>query len=389
MATNLLRPAWGHLDSGELLILLHERVGSPGQYDSRDANTNRLYLPLGGAQCRVVLTFHGQEIISVEPGGGFDPAEWDRIAQEIETSVLIGPVKVGRDYSFSSHRVQGSWRGERSGVQILPPHPDVPLVPYEMGEHPFILEFPVQEGGFWTLTNHRRLREHRKLTLLLNALLRSRMNLQPRRVSHFWGWIHRTDADAKVLWVQNAYFAPFGDCIRDACSPLTGERLEVIESDRYYTQLMGIDGRGLRVPDDLDDSICRYQHLALARRAEFDRAAYWLDVASRQWNFSMSASFAARVTAVESLINRDGPGSRARFRDFLETYAPGASLEPRRNQMYTLRSCILHGSQLMTPDQDDYLGWSLPWWNERQLHEELWTVTGTAVRNWLRNPPPV
>src|SRR5947207_2431613 len=139
MATNLLRPSWGQLDSHELRILLAERIGNPGQYDGREANPNRLYLPLAGAQCRVVLTFHGREIVSVEPGVDFDAAQWDAIAQEIETSVLTGSAKVGRDYSFSSYRVQGSWRGPRSGVQILPPHPEAPLVPYEMGEHPFIL----------------------------------------------------------------------------------------------------------------------------------------------------------------------------------------------------------------------------------------------------------
>jgi hypothetical protein len=93
--------------------------------------------------------------------------------------------------------------------------------------------------------------------------------------------------------------------------------------------------------------------------------------------------------AVESLINKDGPGSKARFQDFFERYAPGASLAPRRNQMYKLRSTILRGSEPMTIDQDVSFGRDPPWWNERELHEELWTVTRTAVRNWLRNPPPV
>jgi len=49
---------------------------------------------------------------------------------------------------------------------------------------------------------------------------------------------------------------------------------------------------------------------------------------------------------------------------------------------------ILHGSELMTIDQDVAFGWDPPWWNEHEMHEELWTVTRTAARNWLRNPPP-
>lgn len=389
MTNNLLRPTWRQLDLHELRILLEERVGGPGQYDGRDANPNRIHLPLAGAQCRVILTYCDRRIAAVEPGEGFDAAQWNAIAAEIEASVLTGPVRVGRDYSFSSYRVQGSWRGERSDVQILPPHPDAPSAPCEMAEHPFILEFPLRVTGLWSITNHRRLREHRDLTLLLNTLLRGRTNLQPRRSNHFWGCLHDDKGELEIRWVQNFYFAGVGEAMLDASSPLTAERLEVIESDRYYTQLMGIDGRGLRVPSDLDDSICRYQGLAPARRAEFDRAAYWLDIASRQWHFSMSASFAALVSAVESLINKDGHGSTGRFREFFETYAPGATLVPRRNQMYRLRSTILHGGMLMAIDQDRDFGWDPPGEGDRELHQELWTVTRTAVRNWLRNPPPM
>jgi hypothetical protein len=36
--------------------------------------------------------------------------------------------------------------------------------------------------------------------------------------------------------------------------------------------------------EDLDDSICFYRKLSATHRAKFDRAAFWCDVASRQWN---------------------------------------------------------------------------------------------------------
>jgi hypothetical protein len=257
-----------------------------------------------------------------------------------------------------------------------------------MAEHPFVLEFPIQESGLWAITNHRRLREHRNLTLLLNTLLRGRTNLQPRRSNHFWGCLHDDKGGMAIKWVQNFYCPGGGAAFLDSPSPLAAERLVVIESDSYYTQIMGIDGQGLRVPDDLDESICRYQGLAPVRREEFDRAAYWLDIASCQWHFSMSASFAALVSAVESLGNRAHKPTR-RFHDFFERYAADVSLAERRKRMYDLRSGILHGSELMAIDQDIAFGWDPPWLNERELHEELWTVTRAAVRNWLRNPPPV
>jgi uncharacterized protein (AIM24 family) len=81
------------------------------------------------------------------------------------------------------------------------------------------------------------------------------------------------------------------------------------------------------------------------------------------------------------------PGATRRFKDFLEAYAPGASLARRRDAMYSLRSGTLHGNQLMQLDQDRAFGWDPPWWNERELHDELWGLTRMAVRAWLRNPP--
>jgi hypothetical protein len=127
-------------------------------------------------------------------------------------------------------------------------------------------------------------------------------------------------------------------------------------------------------------------------------------MASRQWTISVSASFAALVSAIESLTKRgdihkfkcpacgkstqhEVPGATKRFKNFFDTYAPGAALSKRRDHMYSLRSGILHGTELMQFDQDLAFGWDPPWWNERELHEELWGLTRTALRNWLKQPP--
>ncbi|QEL14516.1 hypothetical protein [Limnoglobus roseus] len=388
MASNLLLATWTQLDSHELRLLLDHRIGGPGQYDRRESNPHRIHLPRAKSECRVTLTYSDRRIASVEPGPAFDQSQWDAIVQEIETKVLTGPDRIGREYSFCSHRVPGSWRGDRSGIQILPPHPESPTAPAEYADHPFILEFPIRDAGNWAITNHRRLREHRRLTLMLNTVLAGGMSLQRRSAGHSWGCFQRDDGQLEVRWVKNAYSGFLGECVLELATPLSDERLEVIPADRYFEEMRGIDGRGLRVPSDLDESICCYQQLPFVRREEFDRAAYWLHMASRQWTISMSSSFGALVSAVESLINQRGQGSTRRFRTFLEEYAPGASLEARRQEMYDLRSGIFHGSDLMVIDQDISFGWDPPWWNERELHEELWGLTRTVIRNWLRNPPP-
>jgi hypothetical protein len=387
MTRNLLKATWTDLDSAELRLLLHERIGGPGQYDDAVGNPDVLYLPLAGAQCCVSLTFRDKKIVRVEPGKAFNPGEWERISREIECSVLTGATKVGRDFSFSSFRVQGSWRGARSGVQILPPPDDAPRAPVEIAQHPFVLEFPLKESPLWQITNYRRIREHRKLTLLLNILLAGRTSLQPRRFEHFWAIMDSDNGRQGIKWLQQFFIANLGEVVQDGLSKPAAEQIQVLEPESYYAR-MGHDGKGLRVPADLDESICRYLQLSPENREKFDRAAFWKDMASRLWNISMSASFTALVSAVESLIGTRGRGSKARFRNFVERFAPGASLAHRREQMYDLRSDILHGGGLMTIDQDIAFGWDPPYWHERELHEELWHLTRLIMRNWLKDPKP-
>lgn len=403
MTSNLLCKAWTDLDSFELRLLLKERIGGPGQYDRLLNNRNKLYLPLARSSCRIVLTFRDKKIIAIEPGPAFDTAEWEGVSEEIEKSILAGPSKVGREYSFSSFRALGSWRGERSGLQILPPPGDAPRAPVEVAEHPFIIEFPIKASNFWPITNHRRMREHRNLTLLLNILLAGRTSLQPRRSEHFWASVSWADNHPEIMWVEQFFFAKLGKAVIDELSPPATEQLEEVTPEEYYMHV-GHDGEGLRIPTDLDQSICNYIALSPGNRAKFDRATFWTDTASRQWNISISSSFAALVSAIESLAEpgsihqfecpvcskptqHEVPGATRRFKDFFDIYAPGATLANRRDDVYSLRSGILHGSDLLQLDQDLAFGWDPPWWNERELLEELWGLTRIALRNWLKKPP--
>ena len=186
MAENLLSDRWTEVDSAELMLLLYECIGRPGQYRDWAKNPNIFYLPLAGESCRVKLTFRDDKISTVEPGPAFDAAEWKRISEEIERWIAPGQMKVGRGYTFSRSRVPGSWQGKHSGVHILPPPADAPRAPVEHAEHPFILEFLIKASDVPRITEHRLMREHRKLTLLLNVLLAGGLLVQPRRTDHFW-----------------------------------------------------------------------------------------------------------------------------------------------------------------------------------------------------------
>lgn len=401
--SNLLERNWQQLDSAELRILLAKRIGGPGQYDSREKNPNNtLYLPLARSSCKVKLTFKNTKIVAVEPGPAFDAVEWTQVRDEVQNSLLAGPVKVGREYSFCTFRVLGSWRGARSGVQVLPAPAGAPRANIEIADHPFILEFPLTESALPEITNHRRIREHRRLTLLLNVLLAGRTSFQPTRSESLWANVPTENDPFRTEWVQQSFLANLGSTVTDSLSKASEDPIEELDSREYYAS-GGHDGGPLRVPSDLDASICRYLHLSPANRDKFDRAAFWMDMASRQWTISVSSSFASLVSAIESLTQRgtihhlycdkckrecqhEVPGATERFRAFLEKYAPGVVHKKQRTEMYSLRSGILHGSEVMQLDQDLAFGWDPPGWNERELHRELWSVTRIALRNWLRDP---
>jgi hypothetical protein len=206
-----------------------------------------------------------KKIVAMDRGVSFDPADWGRVRQNIDKSLFDGSLKVGRDYSFSSFHTSGSWRGHRSGVQILPPPDNAPSD--EGAEKPFILEFTVKASDLWRLTNYRHIRERHDLTFLLNVLLAGRVTFQSHLSQHFWAMTNPRDhGDPKIQWVQQCYFAPLDEVITDELSPPATEMIQEIEPDQYYGKI-GQDGNSLRVPTDLDDLICRYQQLSDTNRS--------------------------------------------------------------------------------------------------------------------------
>ena len=215
---NLLEPRWTSLDTHDLRLLLDERVGGPGQYDGDDLH---LYIPLARDSCKLVLTYCGPEIVELSPGPRFSEEEWQRLVLDIDRLVQPEPHRVGREFCFSSYRVTGSWFGARSGVHIYPPPPGTPEAPYEMADHPFVLEFPISWFGLHRIDNSRRIRTHRRLTLLLNLLLSGHTSFQSTRNQHLWAVVDRS---FETKWVQASFFGPLGEIFLDTPSASLSHR---------------------------------------------------------------------------------------------------------------------------------------------------------------------
>lgn len=399
---NLFLPAWSQIDSLELVSLLKECIGGQGQSDIQTSE-DKWYLPAARAACEIVLTFKGPVIEGIESGPAFDQNKWDQIVPKIN-ELLLGAEKIGRNYSFSLYPVCGSWHGERSRVQILPAPAGAPRPDFEAAEHPFILEFGMSSTEALSIAQLRRVRFHQQLTLLLNVLLRGRINTQLPRTEYFWTDIARDITNPNYRYVYTAFWAPLGVAITEDFSAVVDEALEEIDAADYYdydSPKFGI-GSMLCVPNDLDDSIFKYRQLPRDRRAAFDRAAFWVDLSRRQWPYSISAAFASLVSAIEAVADEpylthsvwcgqcgfardhDVPGAGGRFQTFLDKHAPGTGMKKRRNEMYRMRSEILHGDKLMQLDLSMSSAFQPPTWQEYDLHSDLSAVTRLALRNWLK-----
>ncbi len=252
---DLLKEVPEGTDLHEFRDLLNLRIGGPGQYDGD--SIRHLYLPQAREACRLVLVYQKKSLSTlqrIEPGPAFDEKQWQQILDEARRSLLSGRNVVGRDYCFSGRRVTGSWRGAKSGVQILPAPPSVPLSPAETGQHPFILECPMRETSEWVLTNNRRLKTVRTTAMLLNVLLN--VSIRPHWVTqpdHLWVSVPGTDCrrfkfdwlrrlfrrppvptpEPRIEWGQEFFFAPLDAIVLDDLSPPAANEIEVVDSGIY------------------------------------------------------------------------------------------------------------------------------------------------------------
>ena len=218
-----------------------------------------------------------------------------------------------------------------------------------------------------------------------------------QRHDHLWAIVFPDE----VKWVREGYDAPLDHHVLDTPSPPAADRIEEVEPEEYSTQKVITDGRGLRVPADLDQSICRYLSLSPDDKKKFHRATFWLDTSRRQWTISASATFAAHVSAIEALTERgiahqfkcpicgghtrhEVPGATQIFKNFIETYAPEVG-QASRKTIYDLRSDIVHGSELIELDNALAFGWDPLPLKQGNLLEDLSIITRVAMRNWLKS----
>jgi hypothetical protein len=110
----------------------------------------------------------------------------------------------------------------------------------------------------------------------------------------------------------------------------------------------------------------------------------------------MSSWYIAQVAAIETLAHEDvardpcpacgndrNPGPTRKFKDFLDRYALGAGTRTQNDELYAVRSGLVHGGALLYHDTPFGSG-LISFGEERSRMDSLYEAVRIAVVNWLR-----
>jgi hypothetical protein len=381
------------VDPHELLSLLLAHFGhAESDHEGTIAFPKR-------ASARLIIRVRKALISNVQPGPAFEDAEAVDLGAKIERSLLDEqPPKVATGIAFSTHPVLGYFRAPEDVFQIFPAPPEAPRPPYLLGDHPFLLEYRFSPSSDGQVSNYRRSRALSEWVWFMNATLRDHISLIGPRSRHIWG-LAAEDLDATTewlpRWVQEFYSIQglmfISDHYRDAKSPA----IDLVPEEVYYSRL-GLSADPMVLPDSWSADIARLARVPAETRGRFLQAGHWLTAAHDMWDFHISSWYVAQVAAIETLAHKDtirdpcpecgadrNPGPTRRFKDFLDQHAPGSGSRTELDDLYAVRSGLVHGGTLLSHDSP-FGGGLLGFGEERSHMDRLYLAVGRSLISWLR-----
>lgn len=383
------------LDSGELRMVLDSQFGTPSIYKKG------LTYPGSTLEYALKLVHTGDFLKRLEPGPSFKESDLGRLREAVQRDLVDSPGQtIARSVALSAPRpVIGSFRAKSGKFQLIPAPESAPRPPALHGQHPVILEFPVTRSADPQITMVRRHRRDHEILLVLSALLRGSLNttINPRP-RNFWVYTNNFDDPSipnRWVWASEQYaFIPF-EFFQDEFSRVDPPYVAELPHAEYYKKQFVGPGPldQMSVPDSLSDLFDGFDRLSLENRRKYLRAAQWIRIARGSWDFQISLWFTALVSAIETLAPTPTRkcqtcgtmvGVGAGVRKFLENYAP-TSDDKMRKVVYTYRSKISHGEQLMHIDESpwDRARLHAGWLNEVDAEEALHEMAQEMMVNWL------
>jgi len=380
------------VDPDELLSILSSHFGRAESH-----REGEVFFP-GAKDFRVRLRVDNDAIVDLELGHGLAVSEASDLAREVREKLVENqsPV-VARGIVFCSIPVVGHYLAPEDAFHLIPAPPQAPRPPAFVGDHPLVIEFPVTSSSDGLITAYRTGHALARWIWFLNAVLLDRFASYSRARQSWFLTVGDLNAQPEVRWGSAGYFIPDWVPPAGGFTLPVGPEIASRPQDDYYTRRGVSVNETLTLPDSFEADVRRFLALGPGSRNRFLQGGQWVTASRDLWGSHMSAWYIAQVAAIETLVHQDEPPDvcaecgrdknqrpTARFKDFLERYAPGTGSRTEIDRLYSVRSGLVHGGTLLHHDSPFGGGMLAFATNEREPMDRLSLAVTIAMVNWLR-----
>jgi hypothetical protein len=387
------------MDPEELTVLL---LGEFLNTRRRSGEQEIVFFPRSGNFAVKLVYAKSGKIIRAEQGPDLTDSHALKIANHI--TVIVTETSRSSNFAnkvlFAEMPVRGQFRYQ-DRFQIFPLENRLPLPPdWAHSGWPFVLQVKVPASSNFYIDTFRRNRAIQQIELLLNGLLRSRISVSGKGSKYHWVGLpsepklpNKSAYCAENYAAEDSVVGPFSTKFFPVEQIPT---LPLDATDEYYSVIVPPARRELEAPAELESYLDWFFGIEPQDQKKFLRSCYWLQHSNFLLAYSLSGSFIALVSAIESLFDnvdetpcekcgKSSLGLTRRFREFIDRYVKlPVELEKRRNQLYGIRSRMTHGSSLLYTDTAGFPFARTPeGMQEESDFKLLRIVVRLALVNWL------
>ena len=309
--------------------------------------------------------------------------------------------------------VPGTYR-YRDLFQLLPPPDDAPLPPASLGDYPCVIEFAftprkmarIDPAGYerpkWVVDNEIASQTLREILLLLTLITSRRLFLFQGSFRQAWfvslGSKGKKRELAESEWGQEMYYCgEFDQNLKGFSSP-PQELIGQVDPNLYFNKII-ILNEVLDFPKNVTAILDCYYTLPDEAKRVFLSSCSLFDQAIRLWSEHPSLSFAAFVSALETLITYEHRNVGIekcetcgqeifkvgeKFRDFFSAYgSPSPEFKSYANKIYKYRSKILHRGKLFLGEIEPRNIGSVGDMKDVELRRNIVLNCRICIVNWL------
>jgi hypothetical protein len=388
------------VDQFELEQVLQAYFGRAKAVTNREIHYGREDLDVRPALI-VRYTKKTARISAIEPQPGLAADDIEKIELRIQDHLLRSPgERIGQLILFSSLAFNG-WFRYRDRCQLIPMPSDAPRPFFGTSGHPLLMQFRFAGSDNMMIGFLRQSRIGRELELLCTALSTNIDGAIPPTQQYHWSLVGLQDpATLHSEYCLEGYSWPGASGTADYSVVDAWHPVPRLPHQDYYAAVGISVGQEMSLPQTFEALLDMYFQRGPIEQDRFLRAAHWYQFANRSFAQSNSASYSALITAVEALMGPEpasvqrcptchrttGGGSRRRFLDFVETYAPGPSItEQDRSRFYAVRSALAHGNRLLHSDRYAWSGLSPSHLDDWGTYRTIGLLVRAILVNWIAN----